>query len=82
VIEAPNVVRSRWQLERRTVGTGDDARTLRLVRFASGWLASTDTESGPTLGMDRSPYLAARRALEPIGIGLVEAMTTVGPIRD
>jgi hypothetical protein len=51
---------------------------LRLVRFDAGWLASVDTESGPTLGADRSPYLAARRALEPLGIGLVEAMTLVG----
>jgi len=67
-----------WQLERRFVTVRGVRRPLRLVRFDAGWLASVDTESGPTLGADRSPYLAARRALEPLGIGLVEAMTLVG----
>jgi hypothetical protein len=52
------------------------------VRFSTGWLASVDTEAGPTLAADRSPYLAARRALEPLGIGMIEAMTLVGPIRN
>ena len=69
-----------WQIERRFVTVRGVRRPLRLVRFESGWLASVDTESGPTLGADRSPYLAARRALEPLGIGLVEAMTLVGGV--
>ena len=69
-----------WQIERRFVTVRGVRRPLRLVRFASGWLASVDTPSGPTIGADRSPYLAARRALEPLGIDLVEAMTLVGPI--
>jgi hypothetical protein len=69
-----------WQLERRFVTVRGVRRPLRLVRFDAGWLASVDTESGPTLGADRSPYLAARRALEPLGIGLVEAMTLVGSL--
>ena len=67
-----------WQLERRFVTVRGVRRPLRLVRFDAGWLASVDTEDGPTIGADRSPYLAARRALEPLGIGLVEAMTLVG----
>lgn len=67
-----------FQVERRYVTVGGVRRTLRLVRFATGWVASVDTPSGPTVGVDRSPYLAARRALEPIGIDLVEAMTVVG----
>jgi hypothetical protein len=29
--------------------------------------------------VDRSPYLAASRALEPIGVGLAEAMALIGP---
>ena len=70
-----------WQIERRFVTVHGVRRPLRLVRFATGWLASVDTEAGPTIGADRSPYLAARRALEPLGIGLVEAMTLVGPLR-
>lgn len=70
-----------WQIERRFVTVRGVRRPLRLVRFERGWLASVDTESGPTLGADRSPYLAARRALEPLGIGLVEAMTLVGGLR-
>jgi hypothetical protein len=69
-----------WQVERRYVEIGGVRRPLRLVRFATGWLASVDTIEGPTLGADRSPYLAARRALEPLGIGLAEAMSLVGRI--
>lgn len=70
-----------WQIERRFVTVRGVRRPLRLVRFSTGWLASVDTETGPTLAADRSPYLAARRALEPLGIGMIEAMTLVGPIR-
>lgn len=69
-----------WQIERRFVTVRGVRRPLRLVRFATGWLASVDTESGPTIAADRSPYLAARRALEPLGIGMLEAMTLVGPL--
>ncbi len=67
-----------FQVERRYVTVGGVRRTLRLVRFATGWVASVDTPSGPTVGVDRSPYLAARQALEPVGIDLVEAMMVVG----
>lgn len=69
-----------WQMERRFVTLHGVRRPLRLVRFASGWLASLDTPSGPTLAADRSPYLAAQRALEPLGIGMTEAMMLVGRI--
>jgi hypothetical protein len=71
-----------WWLERRDVTIRGVRRTLRLARFATGWVASVDTPNGPTLGVDRSPYLAARRALEPLGVGMVEAMTMVGPLTD
>ncbi len=70
-----------WQMERRFVTVRDVRRILRLVRFATGWVASVDAPSGPTVGVDRSPYLAAARALEPLGVGLVDAMTIVGPAR-
>jgi len=69
-----------FQVERRHLTVGGVRRTLRLVRFATGWVASVDTPSGPTVGVDHSPYLAARRALEPIGIDLVEAMSVVGKL--
>lgn len=72
--------RPAWQMERRSFALGGERRPLRLVRFTAGWLASVDTESGPTLGADRSPYLAAARALEPLGIGQVDAMTLVGRV--
>ena len=70
-----------WQMERHFVTVRDVRRTLRLVRFDTGWVASVDTPSGPTVGVDRSPYLAAARALEPLGVGLVEAMAVVGRAR-
>ncbi|MGQ0608314.1 MAG: hypothetical protein ACT4OQ_07625 [Chloroflexota bacterium] len=69
-----------WQIERRFITVHGVRRPLRLVRFGAGWLASVDTESGPTLGADRSPYLAAQRALEPLGIGMVEGMILVGRV--
>jgi hypothetical protein len=69
-----------FRVERRFVTVGGVRRTVRLVRFASGWLVSADTPDGPTLGADHSPYLAARRALEPLGIDLVEAMEVVGRV--
>ncbi|HEX7197149.1 MAG TPA: hypothetical protein VF364_10005 [Candidatus Limnocylindria bacterium] len=69
-----------WQIERHSITVRGVRRPLRLVRFARGWLASVDTESGPTIACDRSPYLAAQRALEPLGIGSIEAMTLVGRI--
>lgn len=68
-----------WQLERRYIEVGGIRRLLRLVRFDAAWIASVDTPAGPTLGVDRSPYLAASRALEPIGVGLAEAMAVIGP---
>ena len=68
-----------WHMERRSIEIDGVARVIRLVRFGSRWLASVDTESGPTLGADASPYLATHRALEPLGVELVEAMTVVGP---
>ena len=55
-------------------------RTLRLVRFDEGWLASVDTPEGPTFGADRSPYLAASRALEPLGIELSGVIELVGSV--
>ena len=67
-------------MQRRSIDIRGVARPVRLVWFASGWLVSVDTECGPTLGADPSPYLATHRALEPLGIGLVEAMTLVGRI--
>ena len=69
-----------FRVQRRFVTAGGVRRTVRLVRFATGWLASADSPEGPTLGADRSPYLAARRAVEPLGIDLVTAMALVGDV--
>jgi hypothetical protein len=80
-VDAPGALPT-FRPERRFVVAHGVRRPLRLVRFARGWLASADTPDGPTLGADRSPYLAARRALEPLGIGLVEAMQVLGRIGD
>jgi hypothetical protein len=69
-----------WRIERRSIDVAGAAREIRLVRFDAGWLASVDTDGGPTLGADRSPYLAVILAVEELGIDSVEAMTVVGPI--
>jgi hypothetical protein len=54
---------------------------LRLLRRPDGWTASVDTVEGPTIGTDRSPYLAVSRALEPIGGQLIDAMLLVADLR-
>jgi hypothetical protein len=69
-----------WHARSLSVRVGDEWTTLRLVRFDRGWLASADGLEGPTLGLDRSPYLAARRALEPLGVGLVAGMAAIAGI--
>jgi len=68
---------ARWTAHAVAIRVDGERRVLRLVRFPRGWLASTDTVDGPTLGHDASPYLAARRALDPLGVGLVTAMAAV-----
>lgn len=69
-----------WRARSLSIRAGGEWTTLRLVRFGRGWLASADGLDGPTLGADRSPYLAAHRALEPLGVSLVATMTAVGRI--
>lgn len=69
-----------WRVEHRMVIVGGQPHTLRLVAFERGWLASVDTVAGPTLGANHSPYLAAGRALEPLGVDVGAAMTLVGPV--
>jgi hypothetical protein len=78
--DAPRGERA-WSVERRSIPLRGGTRELRLVRFPAGWLASVDTGAGPTLGVDRSPYLAIGMAVEPLGIGLAEVMALVGPLR-
>ena len=67
-----------WSSRRLSVTVRGETHLVRLVRFERGWLASTNAIDGPTLGHDASPYLAVRRALEPLGVGLAEAMVAVG----
>ena len=71
-----------WSARRLQVTVDGASYRLRLVRFPRGWIASADSVEGPTLGVDRSPYLAARQALEPLGIGLVDALSALGRLRD
>ena len=67
----------RWRVQEHRIELRGVSYRLRLVSFAAGWLASVDSVEGPTLGCDRSPYLAVSRALEPVGGSLVEAMSIV-----
>lgn len=67
-----------WEFRSVSVRVGGEPRRIRLVHFSGGWIASADTVRGPTLGVDHSPYLAIQRAVEPLGVGLVEALTAVG----
>ena len=69
-----------WRLYERLVIVRGESRRLRLVRFQRGWLASIDSDYGPTLAADRSPHLAAWRALEPLGVELGDAIVAVGPL--
>lgn len=71
-----------WTARRVDVTIDGEFHRLRLVRFPRGWIASVDSVEGPTLGVDRSPYLAARQALEPLGVSLVAALSAVGRLED
>jgi hypothetical protein len=70
-----------WRAHDHRVDVRGATRRLRLVRFTAGWLASVDTVEGPTLGYDASPYLAVSSAIEPIGGGLIDAMSIVPVLR-
>jgi len=71
-----------WSARRLQIAVDGESIRLRLVRFPRGWVASADSVEGPTLGVDRSPYLAARQALEPFGVGLVDALSALGRLED
>ena len=70
-----------WDMHEHRIELRGASHRLRLVHFPTGWLASVDTVEGPTLGCDPSPYLAVSRAVEPIGGGLIDAMSIVSAIR-
>lgn len=72
---------ARWSGQEHRIEVRGASYRLRLGRFAAGWLASVQTVEGPTLGYDRSPYLAVSRAIEPIGGGLTDAMSIVAAVR-
>ena len=71
----------RWRGQEHRIELRGASYRLRLVHFSAGWLASVDTVEGPTLGCDRSPYLAVSRAVEPIGGGLIDAMSIASALR-
>lgn len=70
-----------WRAREHQIALRGASYRLRMVRFAAGWLASVDTVEGPTLGFDKSPYLAVSRAVEPIGGGLIDAMRIASALR-
>jgi hypothetical protein len=70
-----------WHGQEHSIELSGVGYRLRLFGFAAGWLASVDTVEGPTLGCNRSPYLAVSRAVEPIGAGLDDAMSIVAALR-
>lgn len=70
-----------WRVKEHRIELRGVTHTLRLVRFPAGWLASVDTVDGPTLGCNASPYLAVSRAVEPIGGGLIDALSIVSALR-
>lgn len=72
---------SPWRVREHRFELRGTTHRLRLVHFPAGWLASVDTVEGPTLGCDPSPYLAVSRALEPIGGGVIDAMSIIPAIR-
>jgi hypothetical protein len=70
-----------WRGQEHRIELRGASYRLRLVRFPAGWLASVDTVEGPTLGCNESPCLAVSRAVEPIGGGLVDAMSIIAAVR-
>jgi hypothetical protein len=70
-----------WRIQEHRIELRGAIYRLRMARFPAGWLASIDTVEGPTLGCNASPYLAVSRAVEPIGGGLIDAMSIVATLR-
>jgi hypothetical protein len=70
-----------WRVQEHRIELRGAIYRLRMARFPAGWLASIDTVEGPTLGCNASPYLAVSRAVEPIGGGLIDAMSIVSALR-
>ena len=69
-----------WQKHEWPIVLRGVSHKLRLVSWQSGWLASVDSVEGPTLGFDRSIYLAVSRAVEPLGGTLADAMSIIGEL--
>ena len=80
ITSGPDTRQACWVAEHRAVTVHGVKRTMRMVRFATGWLVSIDGPNGPTLAADRSPYLATARALAPLGLDMADAMALVGPL--
>lgn len=70
-----------WRVQEHPIELRRARHRLRTARFPGGWLASIDTVEGPTLGCNASLYLAVSRAVEPIGGGLIDAMSIVAALR-
>jgi hypothetical protein len=70
-----------WRVQDLRIELRGATYRLRMARFSAGWLASVDPVEGPTLGCNASPYLAVSHAIEPIGGGLIDAMSIVSALR-
>jgi hypothetical protein len=69
-----------WTVQEHLVELRGATYRLRMARFPDGWLVSLDTVEGPTLGFNASLYLAVSRAVEPIGGGMIDAMSIVSEL--
>lgn len=69
-----------WRAQMHRIELHGATYRLRTIRFGDRWLASVDTVEGPTLGSNFSPYLAVSSAIEPIGGGLIDAMSIVSAL--
>ena len=65
-------------LERSVIVRGQPIR-LRMVQIAGRWMASAGLTDGQHVGVDRSPYLAALQALEPLNVPMMELLPQLGP---
>jgi hypothetical protein len=50
-----------------------------MVQIAGRWMASAGLTDGQHVGVDRSPYLAALQALEPLNVPMMDLLPQLGP---
>jgi hypothetical protein len=76
---APAELPERGLALERTVVVRGQRIALRLVNVRGRWVASERLTEGQNVGVDRSPYLAALTALEPLNVRMTDLLTQLGP---